>query len=208
MPNVRQTILETLSQHGPLGMEEIARATHLSKMAARYHMGLLERAGLVSLFELEHRRSVGRPKIRYALSEQAHDVLPKQYEAFAALLVSEVTRTLGSRQARGLLRRMGRRIAATAPPLYRHAGTAVRLKRLVKFLSPRGYRASWEKRGDGYELVMHDCPYRQVAQAQPGVCELDRAIIGALLGTPFAMTACISTRDPECHFVIENQSER
>lgn len=204
MLNVRQTILEILSQHGPLGIEEIARATHLSKMAARYHMGLLERAGLVSAYGRESHRSVGRPKLRYKLSEQAHELLPKRYDAFAALLLDEVTRRLGSKRACELLRRVGRRVAAAAPPLDRGAGTAVRLKRLVKFLSPRGYRASWERTGDGYELVMHDCPYRQVAQAQPCVCEMDRALIGALLGMPFAMTTCIAARDAECHFVTKS----
>ncbi len=203
MPNVRQTILETLSQHGPLGIEEIARATHLSKMATRYHMGLLERARLVLACGVESSRSVGRPKIQYGLSEQAYQLLPKQYGAFAALLLDEVTRTLGSKQTRELVQRIGRRVAAAAPQ-DRGTGTGARLKRLVRFLSPRGYRASWERTGDGYELVVHDCPYRQVAKAQPCVCEMDRALIGALLGAPFTMTTCIATRDAVCHFMIDN----
>ncbi len=204
MPNVRQVILETLSQQSPLGIEDIAQATRLSKMAARYHMGLLERTGLVVARGEESRCSVGRPAKRYGLSEQAHDLLPKQYGAFASLLVDEITRTLGSRKAREILRKAGRRAAAAAPPLDRAAGTSMRLKHTVRFLSPRGYRASWERSGDRYELVVHDCPYRQVALAQPFVCDFDRALIGALLRTPFTVTACIAAEAPECHFVIEN----
>jgi DeoR family suf operon transcriptional repressor len=163
---------------------------------------LLERAGLVRVCGVESKHSVGRPKIRYSLSAQAHDRLPKQYGPLAALLLDEVARTLGSRQARELLRRAGRRVAAAAP-LDRDVGTALRLKHL-KFLSSRGYQASWERHGGQYELVVHDCPYREVAQAQPLVCELDRALIGALLGRPFAMTTCIAAREAECHFAIEN----
>ncbi len=204
MLNVRQVILETLSQRGSLGIEEIARVTRLSKMAARYHLGLLERAGLVLACRVvESSRSVGRPKLRYKLSERAHELLPKRYDAFAALLLDQVQRTLGSKRVCELLRRVGRRVAAAAPQ-DRGAGTGPRLRRLVRFLSPRGYRASWERTSDGYELVVHDCPYRQIAQAQPCVCEMDRALIGALLGAPFTMTTCIARRDPECHFVIEN----
>ncbi len=204
MPSVRQVILETLSQRGPLGIAEIAQATKLSKMAARYHVALLERDGLVTGHGVEHRGSVGRPKVQYVLAERAHDLLPKRYEAFAAQLLDEVTRTLGPKSSREFLRRAGRRAAAAAPKLSSDAGRAVHLNRLVRFLSPRGYRVSWSTVGDHYELVMHDCPYRLVARARPLVCEMDKALVGALLGERVTMTTCIAAQDADCHFVIEN----
>jgi DeoR family suf operon transcriptional repressor len=204
MPGVRQIILETLSLRGPLGIEEIAQATNLSKMAARYHMHLLEQDGLVQPCGSATRRSVGRPKLCYALTERAHEWLPKRYDAFATVLLDEVTRTLGTEKVRGLLRQAGRRAAEATPLLPKSAGIERRMKRLVKFLSLRGYRASWDQTDEAVDLLLHDCPYFQVALTHPLVCEMDQALMGAVLGLPLTMKTCLAARDADCHFVVEN----
>ncbi len=204
MLNVRQTILRILANRGPLPIEEIAQATHLSKMAARYHVRLMEQNGLVKRCRPEHRGSVGRPSAAYVLGGSAHELLPKRYDTLATLLLDELVRTLGAAKASDLVKQAGERVARTAPRLARRAGIETRLRRLAAFLAPRGYRVSWVKIDQGARIIVHDCPYAHVARAQPIVCDLDRALFGALLGIPSTGVTRTTVRDGECQFLIEN----
>jgi predicted ArsR family transcriptional regulator len=54
-------------------------------------------------------------------------------------------------------------------------------------------------------LVIHDCPYRRVSQSLPLVCEIDLALIGALLKEPFKMTQCMAGGDAVCQFVLDRK---
>jgi predicted ArsR family transcriptional regulator len=200
--NVRQIVLETLSQRGPLPVDAIARAAHLSKMAMRYHLALLAREGLIVPRDTEPRGVVGRPQVVYALADGAHEHLPKQYNTLAGQLLDEIAGALGTKEVHAMLRRAGRRAASPAPALRQGTCVESRLNRAVKFLSERGYMARWKKTGAGFALNMCNCPYRQVAQTHREVCEMDIAMVGALLDAPTKMTRCIANDDGQCQFVI------
>ena len=202
MSRIRQTVIETLSQQGPLPVEELARAAHVSTMALRYHLTLLAREGLIVQREVARGGSVGRPQIKYALAEQAREQLPKKYNVLAAQLLDEVTQTLGTKEARAMLRRAGRCAATAAPPLRAGAGTQARLNRATKFLTERGYMARLEKSNGELLLNVCNCPYRQVAQEHRQVCDMDVAMIGALMDAPLKMTRCIARDDGQCQFVV------
>ncbi len=205
MSKIRQIVIETLSQQGPLPVEEIARAAHVSTMAMRYHLTLLAREGLIVQRDAVRRGSVGRPQMIYVLAEDAREHLPKKYNTLAAQLLNEVSQTLGAKETRAMLRRAGRHTATTAPPLHRGAGTQARLNRATKFLSERGYMARWEKSNGDLLLNVCNCPYRQVAQQHREVCDMDVALIGTLMDAPFKMTRCIARDDGQCQFVVSKK---
>ncbi len=206
MSLIRQTILETLSRRGPLPLDEIARAARHSATATRYHLGLLVAEGLVAANAVAHRASVGRPQSLYTAADRAHTHLPKQYDALAAQLLAEITHACGEKETRALLRRAGRRLAESAAPLRRGARIEARLNRAVDFLCARGYLAHWEKSAEPAALCVCNCPYRQVSFAYRQVCEMDLALIGKLLESPFKMTQCIADRDAQCVFVAKPSS--
>ncbi len=205
MSNIRQTVIETLSQSGALPVEALARAARLSPLAMRYHLALLAREGLIVQERAAPRGSVGRPQAVYVLAERAHEHLPKRYHTLAVQLLDELADSLGAKQARALMRRAGRRAASAAPPLRAQAGIVSRLNRAAAFLSERGYMARWEKSDDDRVLNVCNCPYRQVAQEHREVCDLDIAMIGALLDAPTRMTRCIARHDGQCQFVISKK---
>jgi DeoR family transcriptional regulator, suf operon transcriptional repressor len=206
MPTIRQTILETLNQRGPLCIDEIAASTHLSKMAARYHLGLLVREQLVARREVAHRGGVGRPQIVYGLADDAYAHLPQQYELLAEHLMGEIVTALGPKETRTLLRRVGRRVAESAPALRVGSGLGARVQRAGKFLSAHGYMACTGKVDDGLSLAVCNCPFRQVALEHREICEMDLALVGALLDGPIKMTHCIANRDAQCRFVAKKQA--
>ena len=206
MSKLRQIVIETLSQAGPQPVRALARVAHLSTMAMRYHLTLLAREGLIVQQDAARQGTVGRPQSLYALADEALERLPKKYNTLAAQLLDEVGDTLGGKETRALLRRTGRRVAAAAPPLRSGAGAQARMNRAAKFLSDRGYLARWEQTHGELLLNVCNCPYRQVAQEHREVCDMDHAMIGALLDAPLKMTHCIARQDGQCRFVISKKS--
>ncbi len=205
MLNIRQTVIETLSQSGPLPVAALATAARLSPIAIRYHLGLLVRDGLIVQQRAATHGKVGRPQALYALADRGQERLPKKYHTLAVELLDEISDSLGAKKARALLRRAGRHAAAASPPSRPGAGTQARLNRATKFLTERGYMARWEKSDDNFLLSVCNCPFHQIAPEHREVCDMDIALIGALLDAPTKMTRCIASRDGQCQFVIPSK---
>lgn len=208
MSDTRRIILETLSQRGPLPVGEIARAVRHSPLATRYHLGLLIDEGLLVANEVNHRANVGRPQTLYALADQAHEHLPKQYHGLAMRLLDEIGDSLGEKEKRALLRRVGKQIAGTASVLRKSARLETRLEHATNFLRAQGYLARWEKIDSEFALNVCNCPYRQVALEHREVCDMDVALVGELLRMPMKMTNCLANRDTYCSFVVRPNDNR
>lgn len=208
MSDIRRTVLETLSQHGTLPIDEIARAAHLSTMAMRYHLTLLVEEGLIVADTVNHRAAVGRPQVLYALADDAHEHLPKQYAWLAEQLLDEFGKAYGEKEKRALMRRAGRHMATLAPAMRPNARIESRVKHTANFLSERGYMARWEKEADEFRLYVCNCPYRQVMRTHPQVCDMDIAMVGELLGTPAKMSTCMANQDCACSFVVKAKTEK
>ncbi len=202
MSTTRQVILETLSTNGPLPLKDLARTARQSKLALRYHLTRLMDEGLIVSQDTVHQGVVGRPELLYALADDGHERLPKQYHQLAEELVEEIIETLGPKQARVLLRRAGRHVAESATPLRRGAGIEARVNRAAAFLSERGYFARVEKADGDLMLRVCNCPYRRVAREHREVCEMDLALVDALVDAPMKMTQCLANCDCACNFLI------
>jgi len=199
----RQVILHTLSQRGPLTLDELARAAERSPLALRYHLRVLHTEGLIESHPASPRARVGRPQRVYALTARAHTYLPQQSEWLAAQVLEEVARTYGVRELRAVLSRIGQRLAKTTPLPRGRTRLATRLSRAVDFLCARGYAARWEKKEGDWLVRVGHCPYQCLARQQRAVCQLDLALISTLLQVPLKMTHCLAQHDAECLFVVQ-----
>jgi len=197
-------ILETLSQRGPLTLDELARAVQSAPPALRYHLRILVADGLVAPQDVTHRARVGRPPAVYALTARAHAHLPHQYEWLAVQLLDELARTYSEREMRATLRRIGQRLAKTTPLPRTRVRLSTRLTRAVDVLCARGYAARLEKSDGDWMIHVCYCPYQNVAAHQRAVCELDLALIGTLTQVPWRMTHCLARQDTECTFVVSS----
>ncbi|MDE3089792.1 MAG: hypothetical protein KGJ80_10480, partial [Chloroflexota bacterium] len=54
-------------------------------------------------------------------------------------------------------------------------------------------------------LNVCNCPYRAVAQEHREICDMDVAMIGALLEVQPKMTRCIANQDGQCQFVVPSK---
>lgn len=206
MARIRQTILETLNARGALPVADIADAAGLSKMATRYHLRLLEGEELVTRESVAHHGTVGRPEMLYALAEVGRERLPKHYDVLAGQLLDEIAESIGQTKTRSLLQRIGRQMAEGAPEVQpgrtAHIGIQARLHRAARFLARHGYVAHVTLNRQVFALAVSSCPYRRVALAHPELCEIDVAMLRALLQLPSADMQHVRDGEGACRFEI------
>ncbi len=199
MSRIRKSILDTLSRQGPLPVREIARAAHCSEMAARYHLAVLAKSNCIAAAKQRPRQTVGRPQLIYGLTENACEELPKHYSGLATELLGEITALVGRKKTRRLLRRIGERAAGHVSA---QGGAIVRIHRTIRWLNARGYMADWKKQDGQVRLRVHNCPFRQVVRSHSLVCEIDLAMLSALLDWDPRAMQCHSGDDAVCEFVL------
>lgn len=180
----RAVVLGVLHEAGaPVSARQIAERTGLHLNTARFHLdhlvadGLAVRAG-------EPRATRGRPRILYTTpvpDSRSYALLSEMLTGLVAELPDPgpiVTRTG---------RAWGRHLVEAAAPAER-LDAAAATERLVRVLDEIGFRPQAQVVEGGVHLLLHHCPFREVAEQHADVvCGMHLALIeGALdeLGAP------------------------
>jgi DeoR family transcriptional regulator, suf operon transcriptional repressor len=180
----RGRILEELAT-APRTARDLARSLGIQESAARGHLERLEGRGLV--VPTFRREGVGRPRKRYLLTPQGHELFPRKYE----LLLDSVLEELLARNGREFVsklfaesaKRMAREIAGQLPEA--GAGPKIRAEALAAALNDLGFRCSVEAKPDGtLKIVRSNCIFRHSALGHAElICDVfDKNLTEALLG--------------------------
>ena len=70
MVTSRQRLHDYLEQHGPVTIQEITRAMHMTAANARHHLNILIEQGVVEGVGERAAQGKGRPSLLYALASQ------------------------------------------------------------------------------------------------------------------------------------------
>jgi len=197
----RKIILHYLKEHGQATVDELAEVLDLTAVTVRHHLDILRGEELVGEPVIRHRTSRGRPQYCYTLTEKASQFFPKNYDLLASKVLTEIK--AGAPLAVNVIfEGVANRLAAEAPGLIPGEPFTDRLDRAAAFLSGRGYVARWESAPDGYLLHTCNCPYEALTPEHPELCGMDRALVGALLGTMPECLARVAEGDADCTFLI------
>jgi predicted ArsR family transcriptional regulator len=164
----RGMILEAL-RAAPEGLDtkQLARALDLHPNTVRWHLGLLDDAGLVAE-QPERRRGRGRPSIVHRLTSEGIASGRDEYRLLATMLTDALARD-GNGEARAYETgvRWGRHIQQAEPDAT-----------VVELLDHEGFAA--EQHGDRIE--MRRCPFYALAEGAPQViCTLHHGIVDGAL---------------------------
>lgn len=186
---------------------DLARELNITEMGVRRHLSALERDGLIRPTLV--RQSVGRPTLRYSLTEEADQVFPKTYSSLALDLLEELE---GDAEAEGMISRMfeGRKRKL----LERHANRmngkdlTARVRELSDIQNDGGYMVSVENQGE--ELILHEynCPIAQVAVRYEHACQCELALFQELLLADVERTECLAKGGMKCTYRITRSSVR
>lgn len=203
----QQKILEHLLNH-PEGatLDELATVLGVTKTAAKEHVIKIETMGYLTF--IDSKGGVGRPRRRYLLSNEGHDVFPKQYSWLSNVVLELLAEDLGAKQVSEIMNKLAAKVAASMEPRFKKTkSSADLLAELTKILNELGYRASL-KQSDlrkGAVIEATNCVYHSVAKQHPALCQFDIQFIKNATGIKnVKLESCIAKGGSVCRFCIRN----
>lgn len=177
----RAEILDLLRRaDAPLTVLEVAGQIGLHRNTARFHLDALVGDGLVQR-SAEDREDPGRPRILYSAGPDA-GVGVRSFQLLAEMLAGVVAgQPDPAATAAAMGSEWGRHLTEKVPPSQRLDEAEVR-RRLHGLLGRIGFDPEIVQEGDGAEVRLRHCPFREVAERhQEVVCALHLGLIrGAL----------------------------
>ncbi len=175
----------------------LAQSLRLTDNAVRTHVAALERDGLVEHVGTQ-RDTGGKPARLYSLTAEGEELFPKAYAIVLGGLVAEIAREEGRERAVELLRSVGRQVGsgvgATEEGEVKGAAAAA--------LRGLGGDVEVLRNDGGWLLQGYACPLSAVAAKHPEVCQLARALVEEITGTPVA-ECCERGDRPRCRFQVQ-----
>ena len=206
MHAVRRHILEILKERNGATVAELAETLEMAPVSVRHHLDILQGDALIRVDRLERSGSVGRPQQIYALTDEADELFPNNFAAFAGDLVRQVKNILPPSQVDALFVAMARDLAAEfgAPDL-QALPLSERVQRVAEFLNQRGYLASWEQESDdagAFLLHKHNCPYAGVSSEHHELCLMDQTLVDTLFSDHCERVAHMGSDDHCCTYRV------
>ena len=208
MQETRRQILEILFDQGTATVDEIAselrqrRNDNITSVTVRHHLAKLQEEGLVSIPQMRHRASPGRPRHIYELTNHGTSFFPNNYEQMTTQFVEKIYATLPQSTANVIIEGIADDMAIEAG--IPEGSLQERLEAVVNFLNSKGYDAGWEATATGFTLHTHNCPYHHAAQSNENLCQLDMRLISQMLGIIPRLQSRISQGDDSCSYHIPN----
>ena len=214
-PLRRRLYLFVCAQQEPVSRELAADALGLAPHQAKFHLDRLERDGLVdsSYARMSGRRGpgAGRPSKLYrrADREVAVSLPDREYQLAGTLMADAIAESAEAgtpviealqRLAHTYGRRLGDMAVGDNPPRTAKAALAL----AVETLTVNGY----EPHPDDGRVVMANCPFHALAQAQTQlVCQMNHALIGGLTDAlgPHRPVAELEPAPDRCCVVLETR---
>jgi predicted ArsR family transcriptional regulator len=156
-----------------LDASELGRRVGLHANTVRWHLGILEDAGIVGS-RSEHRATPGRPRRVWERTPPGEHDEADEHRALARALVSAVAgRPEAAADAEAAGRAWGR--AAARRSGAQEAGS---VDVLARVLDAHGF----EPRVDGLDVAMRRCPFADLARQSPAVvCGIHRGLVEGVL---------------------------
>jgi predicted ArsR family transcriptional regulator len=201
MHDTRLAVLETIRTQQQATVASLAKALGLTPISIRHHLNSLQGEGLIQI-EVE-RKSIGRPRHIYSLTEEAQRYFPNKYHVLIGRLLDQMKATLSPEQLEAIIDNVAVGVAAQYGPSQKEGTLEQRLERLVGILGAEGFMAAVQRADNGTVLAELNCPYIYVGQRHPEVCRIDHAIIRSVLGIDVQQTSCVLHGDRACTFSVK-----
>jgi predicted ArsR family transcriptional regulator len=200
-------VLTYLKVGGRCEVKTIARSLRVTTMAVRYHLAVLENAGLVET--TVERRGVGRPHCVYSLTASADAFFPKDYGALASHLIDSITALDGKTKLARIFGHMKDAVVAQHSPRVAGKRLPQRVAELAKIMTEAGYMAKWEQLDHRtFQLTEHNCAIACVAKQYQHACVCELAMFRELLQATVNRQTHIVSGDPCCRYIVQARQTR
>jgi DeoR family transcriptional regulator, suf operon transcriptional repressor len=184
-------------------LDDLAMHLGITKTAAKEHILKLESYGYISF--IDTRGSVGRPRRRYLLSTEGHDVFPKQYSWLSNVILELLAEDLGKDGISKLMKTLGDKVANSMAKDFEGLNSAELIRKINETMNKLGYQTS-VKQSDmrkGAVLEATNCVYHGVAKQHPELCEFDVQFLKKASGMSVKLESCIARGGSVCRFCLK-----
>ncbi len=200
--STRWAVIRALRALGQATVAQLAEQVGVKSVTIRHHLNSLQAEGLVAIEE--QRRAVGRPVYLYRLTEEAERLFPHAYHVLIDRLLDLLKQKLSPSTVQMLLEALAHSLADEARRDLAHLPPEERRTHLEAWLRERGLMVSWQQTDDGMRLVKYHCPYYIVGQRHPELCQVEEALIRAVLEAEVRRAACLLAGDGACTFLLQD----
>jgi len=168
--STKEEILATLSQHDSMSILELSISLNLTKADIRYQIQKLLTSGSINIVPPEAGMR-GRPAIRYKIANThySHNLLTLINALLSIIPINDDN-----------ISKIAKYYSSTIPSDHPQS-LITKFNNLIISLNKQNYNARWETQFSGPVIYFSNCPYRQVVQNHPIMCELDRRILEVFL---------------------------
>jgi len=203
-------VIDLIRLSETVGVADLAEALGVTATAARLRLERLVREGFVERTPAEPRpsRGRGRPANGYRLTPRGRRAGGDNFHDLAMVLWDEVRSIREPSIRRGLLSRIGRRLADRWAAAINSDTAHGRLEQVADLLRERSVRCgvSGDAEGRLAVLTSHSCPYPDLAERDRGICAAERDMLERLTGASVKLTECRLDGDACCRFTFASSS--
>lgn len=198
----RRSILSFIKSSGGCTTAEVATHLGITDEGARQHLVYLESHGWITRgTRRPPKRRSGRPTAVYEISPSGDEFFPKRYDDLSVALIETVVSKYGVDALKDALATMtDRQVEAWAPRL-RGKTLEERLELLRDYYLKDDPFTTVQRNGH-VALVERNCPFRNVALAQPLLCSMTVSTLTRLLGVRVERKEKLQNGDGCCAFFV------
>ncbi|WP_411380083.1 helix-turn-helix transcriptional regulator [Pseudomonas sp. MPB26] len=204
-PSTAERILFLLKTRGPLKTTELASLLELTFEAARQQIQKLQASELI-LGVSAPTSGAGRPSLKWALTDTAHNKFPDSHSVLTLHLIESIEGVFGSDGIEKIITSMEAtnrqeyvQACSQASSLEEKVAILVRIRELA------GYMAHMEPAGEGWLLIENHCPICAAARKCQGFCRSELQIFRAAMGEDTLVERCehLISGDRRCVYNIQ-----
>lgn len=196
-PNDRQ-FLDRLHRMDGSTVQEICEEIGVTATAVRQRLIRLQGLGFVSRDAVRCGR--GRPHHVYRVTPEGLRELGDNYADLATILWKEVTNIEPPKVRAQVLRRVQEALVERYGSFVHGNSVRERLDELKTALVERGFDVEVDDSGPLPILRENNCPYRELANSDPAICELEQEVFRRVLNTDVELSQCCLDGAHCCEF--------
>lgn len=199
--STRGKIVTELRRRGSASAADLAREFGLSPNAVRQQLVVLERDGLV--LETPVRRGPTKPTLEFSLTDEAGKLFPQAHDKMLAAVLREVRDQFGTPAVDRIFDGLSKRAIERARQHVTAEAPEQKVAQLTELLRASGVVAEYSLIDGGFALHEHNCPYSNVAQEHPEMCQVIHNVIEDTIGGEHQQTESLARGGKECRFEMK-----
>jgi predicted ArsR family transcriptional regulator len=200
MTTARQRVLNYLKKQRSASAAQIGRGLNMSAATVRHHLSIMLGDGRIAIIGAKRSGVRGRPVKLYKLSEK---YLGDNFALLSDTVLNEMLKKLSPAKQKEVIHAIAKRLALQFDENDLNFPMAKRLSLIIEKLNAYHYQARWEAGAEGPHILFAHCPYAEIIERHPELCQMDEVLLGKLMNTAAHQLAKIGTQpigSPYCVF--------